>query len=97
MLPRRSRKHDSIMVVVENLSRSTHFIYVQSTFGTTRILDIFIQEVIRLHGIMKMVLYERDSKFTSKFLKTLFGGMGTKIYSSTVYHPRSDGKIERTN
>jgi transposase InsO family protein len=53
--------------------------------------------IFRLHGVPKMVISDRDVKFTSYFLKELFGGLGTDLNFSRSYHPKTDGKIERTN
>ena len=68
-LPRKKRKNDSIMVVVDRLSKSAHFIPVQSTYKTIQIADIFMKEIFRLHGIPKTVISDRDVKFTSAFWK----------------------------
>ena len=85
------------MVVVDRLSKSAHFIPVQSTYKTIQIADIFMKEIFRLDGIPKTVISDRDVKFTSTFWKTLFLGLGTKIHFSTAYHPQTDGKTERVN
>ena len=79
------------MVVVARLSKYAHFIPVKSTYKTVQIVDIFMKEIFRLHGIPKMVISDRDVKFTSAFWKTLFTGLGTQINFSTAYHPQTDG------
>ena len=85
------------MVVVDTLKKTGHFLPVQSTFGTTQVTNVFMKEIVKLHGIPKMIISDRDENFTSAFWKTLFGGMGTKLKFSTAYHPQTDGKTERTN
>ena len=86
-LTRKKKQNDSIMVVVDRLSMSAHFIPIQSTNKMVQIADIFMKEIFRLHGIPKTVISDRDVKFTSAFWKTLFSGLGTQIHFSTAYHP----------
>ena len=50
-----------------------------------------------MHGIPKSMVFDRDSKFTSKLWKGLFKGFKTNLNFSTTYHPESDGQIERLN
>jgi hypothetical protein len=57
------------MVVIDKLSKSAHFIPVKSTFKAINIAEIFMKEIFRLHGIPKMVISDRDVKFTSCFLE----------------------------
>ena len=95
--PRSSRKHDSIMVVVDNLIKDAHFVPVNSTHKATNIANIYMKEIARLHGIPKFIVSDRDSKFTSNFWKGLFKDFGTNLNLSTAYHPRTDGQTERVN
>ena len=87
ILPQSKRKNDSIMVVVDILSKYAHFIPMQSTYKTIQIADIFMREIFRLHGILKTVISNKDFNFTSAFWKTLLTGLGTQINFSTAYHP----------
>ena len=61
------RQHDSIMVVVDKLTKATHFISVKSTHKTDDIANIFMKEIFKLHGLPKAVVSDRDVKFTSNF------------------------------
>jgi hypothetical protein len=85
------------MVVIDKLSKSSHFIPVRSTFKDINIDKIFMKEIFRLHGIPKMVISDRDVKFTSSFWKELFAGINTNLNFSMSYHPQMDGHTERTN
>ena len=67
--PRTGKLHDSIMVVVENLTKTGHFIPLKTKHKATEVVDIFMKEVGRLHRIPKTIVYDRDSKFTSNFWK----------------------------
>jgi len=48
-------------------------------------------------GYKKMVVSNRDAKFTFKIWKYLFGGTGIQINFNTTYHPKTDGLIKRIN
>jgi hypothetical protein len=96
-LPKTQNHNDSIMVVIDKIIKSTHFIPVKSTFKAINIAKILMKEIFRLHGIPKMVISDRDVKFTSTFWKELFVGINTNLNFSTSYHPQMDGQIERTS
>jgi len=96
-LPRSKNKNESIMVAVDKLSKSGHFIPVQSTYEVVQIANIFMQNIFRLHGLPKSIISDRDVKFTSAFWKALFEGLGAQLNFSTAYHPPMDGKIEQVN
>lgn len=75
------------MVVVDGFSKEGHFNLDKSTLKAINIGEIFLKEIFRLHGISKIVISNRDAKFTSKFWKALFIGLDTKLIFSTTYHP----------
>ena len=89
-LPMTWRQHDSIMVVVDKLTKATHFIPVKSTDVTDDIAKIFMKVIFKLHGLPKAIVSDRDVKFTSNFWKG-FADLGTKLNFSTAYHPQTDG------
>jgi hypothetical protein len=55
------------MVVVDKLTKDTHFLPVKTTHTTTNIAEIYIREISRLHRIPRIIVSDRDTKFTSKF------------------------------
>jgi transposase InsO family protein len=85
------------MVVVDKLTKAAHFIPLKTTHRAANVVDIFLKEVARLHGIPKTIVSDRDPKFTSNFWKGLFKGFGMNLNFSTAYHLESDGQIERVN
>jgi len=85
------------LVVIDKLNNFAHFIHVKSTLKAINIAEIFMKEIFRLHGIPKMVISDRDVKFTYAFWKELFAGLNTNLNCSTSYHPQTDGQTERTN
>ena len=91
-LPMTWRQNDSIMVVVDKLTKEAHFILVKSTHKTNDIAKIFMKEIFKLHGLPKAIVSDRDVKFTSNFWKGLFAYLDTKLNFSTAYHPQIDGQ-----
>jgi hypothetical protein len=85
-LPRTNKQHDSIMVVVDKLTKDGHFILVKLTHKEANIVDVYMREISQLHGIPKTIVSNRDPKFTSIFWKGLFNGFGTNLNFSTTYH-----------
>ena len=81
------RQHDSIMIVLETLRNESHFIPVKSTYKYDSIANIFMKEIFRLHALPKVIVSDRESKFTSNFWKGLFVDLGTKLNFNTAYHP----------
>jgi hypothetical protein len=96
-LPTSARQNDTIMVVVDKLSKSAHFIPIKSTCKVIDIANIFMKEIFRLHGMPKEIMSDRDTKFTSNFWKSLMASLETKLLFSTTYHPQTDGQMKRVN
>ena len=72
------RQHDSIMVVVDKLTKAMHFIQVKSTHKTDDIAKIFMVDIFKLHGLPKAIVSDRDVKFTSNFWKGVVCRFGYK-------------------
>ena len=96
-LPLTSHIHNVILVIVDKLTKSAHFILVRDTYDVTDVVHVFISEVICLHGLPKKIISDRDSQFTSRFWTSLQSMLGTQLNLSTTYHPETDGKTERVN
>ena len=88
--------HDAIWVIVDRLTKSSHFLPIKTTFSLDRLAQLYVMEIVRLHGVLVSMVPDRDPCFTSKFWNSLHKAMGTKLDFSTAFHPQTDGQLERT-
>ena len=90
-LPRTSRNHDAVWVIVDWLTKSAHFLVVQMTFTLEEFCKLYIREIVRFHGVLVSIVSDRDPRFTTHFLKSFKSAMGTQLRMCTAFHPQTDG------
>ena len=95
-LPRSPKGKDSVWVIVDRLTKSAHFLLVKTIDSTEALGKLYVQEIVKLHGIPLSIVSDRDSKFTSKLWGSLQRALGTELNFSTAFHPQTDGQSERT-
>ena len=95
-LPRTFRKNDAIWVVVDRLTKVAHFLPIQQSYSLDHLAEIYVKEIMRLHGVPKSIVSDRDPRFTSHFWKSLQDVMGIQLHFSTTFHPQMDRQSERT-
>jgi hypothetical protein len=88
---------NSILVVVDRLTKYAHFLPLHHPYTATSVSKLFVDQIVRLHGVPLTITSDRDKIFTSHFWKDLFKAMGTVLQYSTAYHPQTDGQSERVN
>jgi hypothetical protein len=96
-LPRTKNGHDSIWVIVDKLTKVAHFIPVHTTYGGDKYAKLYIDRIMKLHGVPKRIVSDRGTQFTSRFWEKLHEALGTKLDFSSAYHPQTDGQTERVN
>ena len=94
--PTTTSGYDFIWVIVDRLNKSTHFISVRVKYTAEKLVELYISQIVRLHGVPISIILDRGSLFTSHFWKALQHGLGTKLDMSTTFHPQTDGQSERT-
>jgi hypothetical protein len=95
-LPRTRRNHDAIWVIVDRLTKSAHFLPMRKGQSLESLTELYIQEIVRLHGVPISIISDRDPRFTSRLWRQLQSALGTKLKFSTAFHPQTDGQSERT-
>ncbi|GKD52170.1 putative reverse transcriptase domain-containing protein [Tanacetum coccineum] len=95
-LPKTSNRHDTIWVIVDHLTKSTHFIPTQETDSMETLTRLDIKEIVSRYGVPISIISDRDSHFTSRFWQSLQSALGTQLDMSTTYHTETDGQSERT-
>ncbi|KAH0743109.1 hypothetical protein KY290_031102 [Solanum tuberosum] len=69
---------------------------VKTTYSAEDYAKIYINEIVKLHGVPLSVISDRGPQFTSHFWKSFQKGLGTQVNLSTTFHPWMDGQAERT-
>jgi hypothetical protein len=86
-LPMTAYKSDSIWVIVDRLSKSAHFLPVNTKYKVQKYAEIYIAHVLFLHGVLKMIISDRGSQFVTRCWEQLHVSLGTRLIHSLAYHP----------
>jgi len=89
--------YSNIMVVVDRLSKFSHFIQLKLGFDSKIMVDVFIQNIVKLHGFPKVIVSYPNRVFMSNFCKQLFIAHDTNLAMTSAYNPQSDGQMENLN
>ena len=95
-LPRTQKQHDAIWVIVDRLTKSAHFLLVNVEDSLEKLAKLYVDGIVRLHGVLVSIVSDRDPRFTSRFWSSLQIALGTRLHFSTAFHPQTDGQSERT-
>ena len=94
-LPRTQRQHDAIWVIVNRLTKSAHFLPVNVEDSLEKLAQLYVDEIVRLHGVPVSIVSDQDPRFTFRFWPSLQIALGTRLHFSTAFHPHTDGQLER--
>ena len=95
VFPLTQQKHDSVWVIVDRLTKSANFIPVRIDYSMDRLAELYVDEIVRLHGVPLSIVSDRDPRFTSRVWKELQSALGTRLNFSTAFHPRTNRQSER--
>ena len=90
-LPKVAGSFDSIFVVTYRLTKVVHLIPTKTTASASDVAQLFVKEIVMLHGIPARIISDKDANFTSKFCTAMFQSIGTHLNLSLAYHPKTDG------
>jgi hypothetical protein len=90
-LPLTARKFDSIWVIMDRLTKSAHFIPVNTNYNVQKYAKIYIARVLCLHGVLKMIISNWGSQFIARFWEQLHASLGTLLIHILTYHVQTDG------
>ncbi|CAI7793981.1 unnamed protein product [Closterium sp. NIES-53] len=97
-LPAGASGNDSVLVVVDRLTKMAHFAPCRTTITAEQTAKLFISTVVRLHELPSAIISDRDPKFTSKLWQETWAQQyGTRLQFLSSYHPQTDGHTEKTN
>ena len=85
--PRTARGHNAVWVIVDRLTKSAHFLGMKTTDTTETLSQLYIREIVRLHGVPLSIVSDHDSRFVARFWKSLQQAMGIELHFSTTFHP----------
>src|SRR4051812_6930972 len=94
-LPLTKQGNDSILVMVDTLSKMVHFIPTKTMATAPKIAELFFKNIFHLHGLPRAIISNRDTKFTSWFWQTLFKLTGVKLSISMAFHPKWTDKLNK--
>lgn len=89
-----SKGYTVILLVIDCLSKYAHFAPLKSDYSSFTVAETFMHMVVKLRGLPKIIVSDRDKVFTSHFWQHLFELSGTTLAMSSTYHPQTDGQSE---
>nr|GEW77276.1 retrotransposon protein, putative, Ty3-gypsy subclass [Tanacetum cinerariifolium] len=93
-LPRTSNGHDTIWVIVDQLTNSAYFLPMLEDYKMDRLPRLYLNEVVARHGVPILIILDCDSHFTSRFWQSMQEALGTHLDKSKDYHPRPMVRIK---
>jgi transposase InsO family protein len=96
-LPETQKGHDSIWVIVDRLTKLAMLRRVCPKLRREKLAMLYIENIVKWHGVPSRIVSDRGTQFTSRFWKSLHKAIHTKLDFSSAYHPQTDGQTERVN
>lgn len=94
--PKTTKGNESTGVVVDRLNKLADLILIKISYSLQKLAEVYISEIVKLHGIPSSIVLNRDLRFASRFWKSLQETLETKLRLTSAYHPLIDDQIENT-
>ena len=92
-----SKGYNTILVVVDRLSKHIHAVPTVTTVDSTGVAHLFLEHVWRHHGLLEAIISDRGSAFVSNFSRELAALLNIRLTPSTAYHLQTDRQMEQVN
>ena len=92
--------YNALLVCVDKFGKLCRLILCragENELSAPAIAKLFFEHVVRLYGVPRVVLHDRDPRFTAAFWKELWKILGCKTVFSSAFNPQTDGQMERHN
>ena len=89
--------YDSILVVVDQLTKIIHFIPTTERTMAEGLARLFRDNIWKLHGLPESIIFDRGLQFMAGIMRELNKMLGIKSKMSMAFYPQTDGQIERVN
>jgi IS30 family transposase len=93
----KSSGYDTILVIVDHLTKQSIFILTYNTLTSAQLAQLFVIHIFSKHGIPSHITSNRSLEFVSSFFRTLGKVLNRNLHFTSSYHPKGDGQMERTN
>jgi len=93
----KSDRYDTILVVIDQLTKMSHFIRCSKDLDARQFANLFMREIVRLHRLPNNIITDRGTLYTSDLWRVTTGKLKIERRLSTAFHPQTDGPTERTN
>ena len=91
-LPKTPARYDAMWIIVNRLTKSTHFLSIRANCPLEKLAHLYIQEIVKLHKVPSTIILDWDPRFASQFWGAFQKAFDIKLYLSTTYHPQTDDK-----
>ncbi|MBW0568465.1 hypothetical protein O181_108180 [Austropuccinia psidii MF-1] len=95
LVPGGKQNYNACLIIVDRFNKIMRCLPCHKEDIAMDTALFFWNNIISTCGVPKIIISDRDPKFTSEFWTNLYDMLGTKLAFSTAYHPQTDGLAER--
>ena len=95
-LPCTQAGYDAIWVIVDRLTKSTHFLAIRNNFFLDKLAKLYISEIVKLYRVLIPIVLDKDPRFTFQFWPKLQKALGTTLHFNIAFHPQTNCQSKKT-